>query len=235
MTRERLVQGCADGVVAWEGLVAHGRGEAFDYLLGERSVPEALEAARAASAHLLTARRGAISVNGNVAILAADSVGRLSAATGAVVEVNLFHRSEERVRKIAEMLRSAGVSTVLGLRPDARIPGLEHERGLCSRDGIYASDVALIPLEDGDRAEALSRMGKVVISVDLNPLSRTNGAATVAIVDELSRALENLVGYAEELKGRRDAQDEAKRVYEKGGNLSGVMRRIWENLEARQG
>ena len=35
--RERLVHGFDDGLVAKEGLMAHGRGEAFDYLLGEKT------------------------------------------------------------------------------------------------------------------------------------------------------------------------------------------------------
>jgi len=33
--REKIVKGYNDGLVAKEGLLAHGRGEAFDYLIGE--------------------------------------------------------------------------------------------------------------------------------------------------------------------------------------------------------
>ena len=43
-TRERLVDMARKGIVAEAGLIAHGRGEAFDYLLGESSPPQALEA-----------------------------------------------------------------------------------------------------------------------------------------------------------------------------------------------
>ncbi|MCJ2520347.1 MAG: phosphopantothenate/pantothenate synthetase [Candidatus Thermoplasmatota archaeon] len=234
VTREKLVQACEEGLVAWEGLLAHGRGETFDYLLGERSVPEALHAEKAASAHLLMAEKAAISVNGNVAVLAAERIRRLLEATGAVVEVNLFHRTEERVRRIADLLTSTGIRNVLGTHPDAAIPGLEHDRALCSKEGIFGADVVLIPLEDGDRAEALARMGKVVISVDLNPLSRTSREATIAIVDEVSRALDNMVEFAEELKGRPEAIRGAMVGYEKGRNLAGVLKRIWENLETSQ-
>ena len=45
----------------------------------------------------------------------------------------------------------------------------------------------LVPLEDGDRCEALIAMGKTVCVIDLNPLSRTAKMATITIVDELTR------------------------------------------------
>jgi 4-phosphopantoate--beta-alanine ligase len=64
---------------------------------------------------------------------------------------------------------------------------------------MYAADVVLVPLEDGDRCEALVRMGKNVIAVDLNPLSRTARAATVTIVDELTRALPNITAACRDL------------------------------------
>ena len=35
--REMLVEGLRNGIVAHEGLIAHGRGEAFDYLIGEKT------------------------------------------------------------------------------------------------------------------------------------------------------------------------------------------------------
>jgi phosphopantothenate synthetase len=46
--RERLIEGEERSVVTKAGLFAHGRGEAFDYLIGEASMPAALSAARAA-------------------------------------------------------------------------------------------------------------------------------------------------------------------------------------------
>ena len=77
-------------------------------------------------------------------------------------------------------------------RPDARIPGLEGPRANCVKRGIFDSDVLLVPLEDGDRCEALMAMGKTVLVIDLNPLSRTAQMASVTMVDELSRVVENM-------------------------------------------
>ena len=54
----------------------------------------------------------------------------------------------------------------------------------------------MVPLEDGDRCEALVNLEKQVLVVDLNPLSRTAKMATVTIVDEISRAAELLLEYA---------------------------------------
>lgn len=42
-------------------------------------------------------------------------------------------------------------------------------------------------------------MGKTVIVIDLNPLSRSARLATVTIVDELSRALEIMLDATEDL------------------------------------
>ncbi len=221
--REKLVRGWRDGLVVPEGLIAQGRGEAFDYLLGEETTAPALVAEKAAAAFLLTARHPVISVNGNVAALAPHEIVRLARTVSARTEVNLFHRTEARVGMIVRRLRAAGAQDVLGPRPDARIPGLESKRALCHRDGIYSADVVLVPLEDGDRTEALVAMGKRVISIDLNPLSRTSQRASVPVVDELSRALPNIERFAREL---RDNPKEAARVirsYRREGNLRATL------------
>ena len=94
VVRERLAGSARKGVVSWEGLTAHGRGEAFDYLLGERTTASALLAERTAAALLLSARHPVISINGNTAALAAGEIAALQKACGALVEVNLFHRTE---------------------------------------------------------------------------------------------------------------------------------------------
>jgi 4-phosphopantoate---beta-alanine ligase len=193
LVRVRLAQAHRAGVVVPEGLVAHGRGEAFDYLLGERTSASARRAEATAAEWLLAARTPVISVNGNVAALAASEVATLvRAVPGLQVEVNLFHRTPARARAIANRLRGAGVPTVLGVRPTARIPRLPSDRARVDRDGILVADVCLVPLEDGDRAEALRALGKRVISIDLNPLSRTSRAADLPIVDELTRALREI-------------------------------------------
>ncbi len=222
VTRERLVRAWKAGIVVAEGLIAHGRGEAFDYLLGEETSAPALVAEKAAAAFLVRAKAPVISVNGNVAALAAREVVRLAREIPAKIEVNLFHRTQPRVNRIARVLQRAGAREVLGIRPDARIPRLDSKRALTERAGIYAADAVLVPLEDGDRTEALKRTGKVVISVDLNPLSRTSRAASIPIVDELTRALSNVEKFVREL--REDSKEAARiaRTYDKAGNLRAV-------------
>lgn len=187
VTRERLAESAKKGIVAGEGLTAHGRGEAFDYLLGEKTTPGALLAERTAAALLMTARHPVISVNGNTAALAAEEIAALQKASGALVEVNLFHRTEERVRLIEDVLTAGGVEVFSGTAE--RLLPLSHDRAWCRRDGMYSADVVLVPLEDGDRCEALVTMGKTVIAIDLNPLSRTARRSTLTIVDELTRAV----------------------------------------------
>ncbi len=234
--RERLVRAWKQGVVVLEGLVAQGRGEAWDYLFGEETIAPALVAERAAAAHLLAASRAVISVNGNVAALAAREVVQLARAIPARIEVNLFHRTESRVKKIVRILERAGARNVLGLRPNARIPGIESKRALSHRDGVFGADVVLVPLEDGDRAEALVRMGKVVISVDLNPLSRTSQRATIPIVDELTRAILNLKKFSEELKANPEEAVRVRRAYRRSGNLgAGYSFVEWRLRHLRRG
>lgn len=200
MLRQKMVRGSERGLAVKEGLLAHGRGEAFDYLLGERTSSEAKAAARAAAALLLMAKRPVLSVNGNVASLVPGEMVRLATALpGSVIEVNLFHRTEARARAIAAELGSAarklGVRQLLILsdRTDARLPGLSSDRAKCHRLGMFSADVVLVPLEDGDRAQALKRCGKKVVAIDLNPLSRTARAADVTIVDNVVRALPELI------------------------------------------
>ena len=197
VTRERLAECAKKGIVAWEGLTAHGRGEAFDYMIGERTTRGALIAERTAAAMLLTARRPVISVNGNTAALAAHEISALQKACGARVEVNLFHRTEARVKMIENLLRDSGVDVFAG--EAERILPLSHDRAWCRREGMFSADVILVPLEDGDRCEALVDMGKRVIAIDLNPLSRTARSATLTIVDELTRALPQITNACREI------------------------------------
>jgi len=187
VTRERLAEYARSGVVAMEGLTSHGRGEAFDYLIGEQTTATARLAEQTAAAMLMSARHPVISVNGNTAALAAPEIAALQKACGALVEVNLFHRTGQRVLQIEEILRNAGADVYSG--EAERLLPLTHDRAWCRREGMYSADVILVPLEDGDRCEALIGMGKKVIAVDLNPLSRTAKTATLTVVDEVTRAL----------------------------------------------
>lgn len=206
MTREKVVEGVERGITGLNGLIAQGRGEALDYLLGEKTTPPAEEAERAAAALLLLAERPVLSVNGNAAALVPEEMVLLARKIGAPLEVNIFYRTEERVRRIADHLRSFGAEEVLGEEPDASIPGLDHARAKATRGGIFDADVVFVPLEDGDRCEALVRMGKMVITVDLNPLSRTARTSTVTIVDNVVRALPNLITLVEEMASLREAE-----------------------------
>ena len=190
--RERMKDAVAAGWVHSTGLIAHGRGEAFDYLLGEATPPEALEAIHEAARRIRAAKRPVLSVNGNVVALAAHECDAIARAWPTItLEVNLFHRTAERVAKLVHVMEKSGAikGTVLGNLPDFRIPGLASDRAQCCKTGIGMADVVVVPLEDGDRCEALKKMGKTVITIDLNPLSRTARAADITIVDEVTRAL----------------------------------------------
>lgn len=225
--RERIAKGMREGITSPQGLIAQGRGECFDYLLGERTTEAAEKATRAAAALLLLARSPALSVNGNVAALAAEEMVELAEALGAPLEVNLFHRTEERAKLIADRLRQLGAARVYGENPDAEIPGLEHARSKADRKGIWGADVVLIPLEDGDRCEALAAMGKKVIAIDLNPLSRTSRKAAITIVDNLQRAVPNLTARVRELSG---ASDEELREILAGYDNQEILRQAAEEI-----
>jgi 4-phosphopantoate--beta-alanine ligase len=228
--RERLVEGFREGFVVPQGLIAHGRGEMFYYLLGERTTKEARIASKAAAALLLGAKMPVISINGNVAALCPREVVELAQACSAKIEIGLFHRSDERVSKILAVLEKHGAKKVLGFLPDARIPGLESMRGLCTRAGIYSADVVLIPLEDGDRAEALAKMGKKTIAIDLNPMSRTAQSATVTIVDEVTNAFPELIRNVEDFEDDPKGMKAALAKYDRNENLRQVKALMSENL-----
>ncbi|WP_276271095.1 4-phosphopantoate--beta-alanine ligase [Haloarcula litorea] len=228
LTRHRIEAGVDRGITSRQGLIAQGRGEAYDYLLGERTTDSADRAARAAAAHLLLADHAVISVNGNAAALVPGELVELADATGADLEVNLFNRTEERMRAIADYLREHGATDVRGLEADGRIPGLDHERATVDADGIGDADVVLVPLEDGDRAEALGEMGKTELVVDLNPLSRSAQVATVPIVDNIVRAIPNVTDHARDLAGAPDAQREAVDSFDADEALAAAERAIRE-------
>jgi len=234
LIREKLVEGFKRGIVVPEGLIAHGRGECFDYLIGESTQPFALRAIEAAVAALLLAKHPVISVNGNTAALVPREVVELAEEVNAKIEVNLFYRTREREEAIAEWLRMHGAREVLGVGEDAlaTIPELFSERRRVSPRGILVADVVLVPLEDGDRTEALRRMGKTVIAIDLNPLSRTARAANITIVDNVVRAMPLMVEKARELK--KKTREELARILESYDNnrvLQEALLHIYKRLQ----
>ena len=208
MGRKKLTDAAAGGLLADSALIAHGRGEAFDYLLGEKTSDSALMAIKYAAKRMINSKKCVISVNGNAVALCAADLIRCAAVLQCPIEINIYYRTDNRMTALNSRLKDvkkevmiaepptgwlgdwrAAVNDViiLGDNPNARIPGLDGPRANCCKDGIFDADVIFVPLEDGDRCEALMKMGKEVIVVDLNPLSRTAKMATVTIVDELTR------------------------------------------------
>jgi 4-phosphopantoate--beta-alanine ligase len=231
--REKLVEGFRRGIVVPQGLIAHGRGECFDYLIGERTIEPARMAIRASAAALLLASRPVISVNGNTAALVPEDLVRLSKELGAPLEVNLFHRTRERAEKIARELLELGAERVLGVDDVVEgIPWLSSERRWVSREGTLIADVVFVALEDGDRTEALKKMGKKVIAVDLNPLSRTARAADITIVDNIVRAIPLLIEKIRMLRGRRREElEDILKSYNNGEILAEVLQHIKRRLD----
>jgi 4-phosphopantoate--beta-alanine ligase len=204
-------------------------------LIGEKTTQSALHAEKVAAAKLLLAKKPVISVNGNAAALVGSELIRLSELVNAPLEVNLFHRTEERVNKIRWHLRSLGAKNLI-TKNDALIPGLEHDRAKVDSDGILVADVVLVPLEDGDRCKALVDMGKTVIAIDLNPLSRTAQCASVTIVDNIIRAIPNISKFAEELKDQEKKElQEIFRGYDNKQTLSFAIEEINKNLNSFTG
>jgi 4-phosphopantoate--beta-alanine ligase len=200
--RQLLANGFKSGLVVSEGLIAHGRGEAFDYLLGEKTTNYAYDAIKAASSLLLLAKRPVISVNGNTAALCPKEIVDLANETKSSIEVNLFYRNKRRENLIAETLKKNGANIVLGVgqKEFLKIPELTSNRRHVDPEGIFLADVVFVPLEDGDRTKALINMQKKVITVDLNPLSRTSQNATISIIDNIVRAIPELVKTSKQLK-----------------------------------
>ncbi len=200
--RQLLVNGFKSGLVVSEGLIAHGRGEAFDYLIGEKTSNYAFDAIKAASSLLLLAKRPVISVNGNTAALCPKEIVDLANETKSSIEVNLFYRNKTRENLIAETLQKNGANIVLGVgeKEFVKITELSSNRRHVDPKGIFLADVVFVPLEDGDRTKALINMQKKVITVDLNPLSRTSQTATISIIDNIVRAIPELVKTSKQLK-----------------------------------
>ncbi len=221
--REKLVEGVRDGVVVLQGLIAHGRGEAFDYILGEKSHEFALKAEEVAVALMLLAKNPVISVNGNTAVLSGREIAELAKLTNAKVEVNVFHFSKERVGRIKDYLERFGIEVLAGC--DAELDGLESARRIVDKRGIYIADVVLVPLEDGDRCEVLKKHGKKVIAIDLNPLSRTARMADVTIVDNVVRAIPNMIKIAKRLKDL--SRNELIKIVESYDNKEVLVKAIY--------
>jgi len=232
-TRDRLSNSIKKGLVHETGLIAHGRGEAFDYLIGEETIKIANEAEKVAAAALICAKNPVISVNGNVVALTGKECIDLADLIPAKIEVNLFHRTETRMKLLTKELKNLGAKKVYGSSANAKIPGLDHDRGICDREGIFKADVVLVPLEDGDRCKALKAMDKTIIAIDLNPLSRTAKTANITIVDNVIRAIPNITNWVDKLKNEdKNNLDEMIKSWNNDEKLSEILSFISKRLNS---
>ena len=135
------------------------------------------------------------------------------------------------MHKIIVHLKAHGASNVLGKKGDARLD-LDHDRAIVDDEGIYSLDVVLVPLEDGDRCGTLVSMGQHVITIDLNPLSRTSLSSNVSIIDNITRAIPNMVQFAKEMKHNKT--EELQSIVDSYNNdkvLSSAMYEMSEKLK----
>ncbi len=204
--RDKIVEGVEIGITSIHGLIAHGRGEAYDYLLSEKTQPFAKTAIRAAAAMLGLAKHAVISVNGNVAALVPNELVQIANLLKAPLEVNIFHTESGREEKIRQHLLKHGAEQVLMPTTEVKLAYIDSNRKYVHPDGIFAADVVFVPLEDGDRCEALRKMGKDVVTIDLNPMSRTAQMASVTIVDNVIRTLPILCEEIEKMPKYTDMQ-----------------------------
>jgi len=235
LAREKLVTGFKRGLVASEGLIAHGRGECFDYLIGECTIESAKAAVNAASATLLLARYPVISINGNVTALCVDQVCQLNRSLeNSAVEINLFYYTKERERLISEEFKKYGLLKIFGIDPKnlVSIPELKSNRRFVDRNGISKADVVFVPLEDGDRTIALKRMNKKVITVDLNPLSRTALSSDITIVDNIVRVIPQLIECIKYHK-KHSSENDLKELIEGFDNMDGLKKAL-EVMKSKQ-
>lgn len=202
LLREKMVKASQDGYLADSALIAHGRGEAYDYLIGEKTTYPAKRAMYVAVAALLLSENPVISVNGNATALAIDEIIEFANAINAKIEINLFYRTDSRVKIITQLYKDHGYENILGGLDDEieYITDIENNRATASKTGIYSADTILIPLEDGDRAEILKQSGKNIITIDLNPLSRTSKMSDVSVMDNIVRAIPFMTKIADDLK-----------------------------------
>jgi len=104
---------------------------------------------------------------------------------------------------------------------------------MISKEGQAKADTVFVPLEDGDRTGALVKMGKRVITVDLNPLSRTARSATITIIDNIVRAMPILIETINAYKNKSDRWLQAKLdSYENQRVLSEAILTINKHLTA---
>ena len=204
--REKIVKASKRGYLADSAMIAHGRGEAFDYLIGEKTTYPAKRAMYVAISSLILSKNPVISVNGNTTALVCEDIIKLAKTIDAKIEINLFYRTDERVKIITEIYKKNGYDDILGTLDDEMeyLSEIKNNRSSASKRGILKADTILIPLEDGDRAEILKNTNKKIITIDLNPLSRTSQMSDISIMDNIVRAIPFMIKIAEDLKTQNE-------------------------------
>ena len=93
ISRQAIVDATKEGLLADSAMIAHGRGEAFDYLLGEKTSEIARLSIKESAARLIAAKHPVISVNGNTVVLAGKSLIRVAAVLQCPIEINIYYRT----------------------------------------------------------------------------------------------------------------------------------------------
>lgn len=100
-------------------------------------------------------------------------------------------------------------------------------------NGIYMADVIMLTMEDGDRTQALVDMGKKVIALDINPLSRTARTADITIVDNVIRVMPIMINTITALKREKDIDYLQNMInqFDNRKNLANSLKAILNGLE----
>ena len=229
--REKLVEGFKKGIVVPQGLIAHGRGECFDYLIGEKTLDIVKKSYEAAAALLLSSKHPILAVNGNAAALAYEDIIKFSLKYDIPVEINIFHYDKERISKIASLFHGTGVKLIK--EHDSELPTVSSMRRKVSKEGILRADTVMVMIEDGDMPRGLKQLGKKVIAVDLNPLSRTSRDSDITIVDNIVRVFPTLSSYMDKLKVKSHQElEDILRRYDNHIILTEVLKFISSRLES---
>jgi 4-phosphopantoate--beta-alanine ligase len=77
-------------------------------------------------------------------------------------------------------------------------------------------------------------MGKKVITVDLNPLSRTSRFASVSIVDDIERAMGNIIAIIKEMKNGKADLTALFDEYDNRTNLRDCVKEIVARLKEEE-
>ena len=185
-------------------------------------------------AKLLLSSTPVISINGNVASLVPDEIIEFSRISKIQLEINLFHRTKKRIDLVNTLLRDHGGKKILGTnnRYITQLPDLKSNRRFVDTRGIFKADVVFVPLEDGDRAESLMTLNKEVITVDLNPFSRTAKTSNITIVDNIVRVIPLMITkYIEMRKLSKDNLNQILEKYDNDKNLNSAIVHISNRLK----